>query len=198
MVTAAASTRRYTIEDLAEFPEDGKRRELVAGRIMEWPVPNVRHNFVLTRLSNALIHFVDEHELGAVLDGDTMVRVLDSPFDARGADIAFYANGRFPDDIDASATRHVPDLVIEVISPSDRAADVQDKVRDWLRIGVRLLWYVNPQSGTTVVYQRDRIHYVDPEQQLSGEDVVPGFGVRLREILERLAALQIPEDRPAL
>jgi hypothetical protein len=59
-------------------------------------VPNVRHNFVQTRLSHLLTLYVDEHELGTVLDGDTMVRVVNSDYDARGADIAFYATGWLP------------------------------------------------------------------------------------------------------
>ena len=196
MVIATASAKRYTVEELAEFPDDGKRRELVDGQIVTWDVPNVRHNFVQTRLSHLLTLHVDAHGLGTVLDGDTMVRVANSDYDARGADIAFYADGRFPDDVDAPATSQAPDFVIEVLSPSDRAADVQDKVRDWLRTGVRLLWYVNAQSGSTVVYRRDHFHHVDPDDPLTGDDVLPGFRVRLREILNRLAALKLQEDIP--
>ncbi len=101
------------------------------------------------------------------------------------------AAGRFPNDVNAPATSQVPDLVIEVMSPSDRATDDQDTVREWLRTGVRLLWYVNPQSGRTVVYQRDRIQQLDSDDPLTGQEIVPGFRVQLREILDRLAALTV-------
>lgn len=197
MVTAAP-TRRYTIDDLAGLPDDGKRRELDDGQIVEWDVPDFEHGFFLAVLERIIGLFVSEHRLGAMTGGDQMVRILQSRHSARGADVAFYRRGRIPTDRRAAATVGVPDFVIELISPSDRAADVQRKVHDWLRTGVKLLWYVNPETGDTTVYHAGRLRYAGPDDALTGEDVLPGFTMRMRDVLDELAELVGPEDDAVL
>ena len=188
-MSAPEGTRRYTVDDLAQFPEDGKRRELVDGRIVEWDMPTLRHAFFLVTLAAIIRAYVRERRLGIVGGGDPMVRVLGSDFHARGADIAFYARGRSLDNLDAAATDLSPDFVVEIISPSDRAGEVQLKVHDWLRAGVRLLWYVNPVTGVTTVHQGERAVFVGPDEPLSGGDVLPGFTLRMRDVLDEIAAL---------
>lgn len=199
MATSPAP-RRYTVDDLARFPDDGKRRELVNGEIVEWDVPNVRHNAVLNALAFLLTLFVRQRRLGLVTSGDTMVRIRDSDADARGGDIAFFAIDHLPRDVDAAATRTPPDFVIEVISPSDRPVDIQKKVRDWLRAGVRLLWYVDPVTGNVTVYEGASqaghiVRYVGPDEDLTGGTVLPEFSVRLRDVLDELSMLDAPSEQ---
>jgi Uma2 family endonuclease len=189
MAATAAPARRYTIDDLAQFPDDGKRRELVDGRIVEWDVTTVEHGFFIMTFGGFLHLFVLKHRLGIVVGGDPYVRMFGSQYHARGPDIAFYARGRIPRDPRAAATDTVPDLVIEILSPSDRAADVQEKVHDWLRAGVKLLWYIDPESGVTAVYQGNHIKYVEADERLDGGDVLPGFTVGVRDVLDEWAAL---------
>ena len=184
MASAPTATKRYTVEDLAQFPDDGKLRELVDGRIEEWEVTTARHGLLMSLLSTLLTNHVRPRRLGRVVSGDSLVRVLGSDFDARGGDVAYYVHGRFPRDADAPATDTPPDFVIEILSPSDRAAAVEAKVADWLRAGVRLLWYANPETGTTMVYQGDRVLRLGPDQVLDAGDVVPGFQIRMRELLD--------------
>ena len=195
MAMAPATSKRYTIDDLDDFPDDGKLRELVDGQIVEWDVPNFYHSFFVAALSAILRGFVVRRRLGAVVGGEYMVRVQESRFDARGADVAFYRRQRIPKDKRTAASAGVPDLVVELFSPSDRAVDVQEKIRDWLRAGVRLLWYVDPETGLTVVYQGDRVTYVGADEVLTGGDVLPGFTMRMREVLDELAAFEVDEDQ---
>ncbi len=61
-----------------------------------------------------------------------------------------------------------------------------DKVHDWLRAGVRLLWYINPETGATTVYQGRRIALVGADELLDGGDVLPGLQLRLRDFLAEL------------
>jgi Uma2 family endonuclease len=118
-----------------------------------------------------------------------MSRILGSDRDARGSDIEFRRRGNIPkEDAAAPATSTVPDFVIEVISPSDRPDMMADKIRDWLRAGVQLLWYVDPETGDTTVYQGDRVTQAPAEETMDGGDVVPGFRVRLRDVLDELHA----------
>jgi Uma2 family endonuclease len=186
-MAVAAPTTRYTIADLADFPDDGKLRELVDGRIVEWDVTTARHSFLETILARELSLFVRQHRLGRVGSGEGMVRIFGSEHDARGYDLAFYRHGNLPPDPDAPATVAVPDLVVEIISPSDRADRVFAKVEDWLRIGVRLLWYIDPESGVTTVYHGRLVGHVGPDEPLDGLDVLPGFQIRLRDLLDEIA-----------
>jgi Uma2 family endonuclease len=128
--------------------------------------------------------------------GDPLVRILGSAYDARGPDVAFYARERIPRDLRASTTEVAPDFVIEVLSPSDRAGDVEKKIEDWLKAAVRLLWYVNPETGTTTVYHGDSVTRVAADLTLDGTDVVPGFRVRIQDLLDELTALTAtPSER---
>lgn len=194
MATALAPTMRYTIDDLGDFPDDGKFRELVDGQIVEWDLPSQQHGALAAELTTELLIFVRQHRLGRITSGDGMVRILGSMHHARGGDIEFFQRGNFPKDSRAAATVTVPDLVVEIISPTDRADKTLDKVHDWLLAGVRLLWYVNPETGDTTVYQGDRVRYVAASEVLDGGDVLPGFEIRLQTILDDMAADAAPAD----
>jgi Uma2 family endonuclease len=179
--------RRFSIDDLAGFPDDGKRRELVDGQIVEWEVTTLRHGFLTALLVEVLSAFVRQRRLGLVATTDALVRIFGSAYYARGGDIAFFAHGRLPEDLDAAAADVAPDFVVEVLSPSDRADLVQAKIHDWLRAGVRLLWSVDPTTGITAVYRPHGGEVVGPEECLDAGDVLPGFTVRLRDLLDELA-----------
>jgi Uma2 family endonuclease len=196
VIAMATETRLYTVDDLARFPDDGVKRELVAGQIVEWGMSNWLHGYFIALLSYLLQAYVLEHELGAVVAGDPFVRIQGSERDARGPDVAFYARGRIPADMTAAATATCPDLVIEVLSPSDRAADVERKVDDWLRAGVRLLWYINPETGTTTEYYRGGVTRLPATTALDAKDVVPGFTLRIQAVLDRVASLKERRDGP--
>ncbi|HEY8742824.1 MAG TPA: Uma2 family endonuclease [Chloroflexota bacterium] len=90
------------------------------------------------------------------------------------------------DEARLSAALTAPDLVVEIISPSDRAGQVLDKVHDWLRAGVQLLWYINPDTGDTTVYQGDRVSHVAADEVLDGGDLLPGFQVQIGSLLHDL------------
>lgn len=189
MATAPeVETKRFTVADLESFPDDGKLRELANGQVVEWDVTNFEHGRLVALLSLLLGQFVRERKLGQVVITDALVKVQNSDFDARGGDVTFYRSARIPSDRRAPATATPPDFVIEVLSPSDRATMVEAKVGDWLRAGVPLLWYVNPQTGVTTVYAGPSIRRVPPEETLDGGTVLPGFTVRMADVLSELEA----------
>lgn len=191
---AATASKRYAFDDLEQFPNDGRLRELVDGQVVEWDVANLRHGLVINALAYLLNAFVRPNRLGSVALADALIRILGSRYNARGGDIAFFARGRLPKDQHAPATDVAPDFVIEVLSPSDQPGEVQAKVRDWLRAGVRLLWYVDPDQGVTTVYRGDKETILGPNDVLDGADVLPGFTLCMRDILDELAAELASEE----
>ncbi len=75
-----------------------------------------------------------------------------------------------------------PDLAVEVVSPNDRASDVLAKVYDWLDAGCRAVWVVDPHTRTVTVYRsRQQIATLGAEDELTGDDVVPGFRMPVTE-----------------
>jgi Uma2 family endonuclease len=195
MAVALASTpekTRYSIDDLERCPDDGKLRELADGQIVEWDVTSRYHGWLLMALGALVTNFVFERRLGIVVGADPLVQIQGSRYDARGPDVAFFARRQTRQDLKAAVSVDVPNFVIEVLAPSDRAVAVQQKVLDWLRAGVRLLWYVDPETGTTTVYHDGRVTGVGPDEVLNGADVLPGFSVRLRDLFDHLEAVQAP------
>ncbi|MGI8916514.1 MAG: Uma2 family endonuclease [Chloroflexota bacterium] len=185
-IAPAVETRRLTVADLELFPDDGKLRELVDGQVVEWDVTNFEHGSLAAFLGGLLWSFTRERRLGQVVTTDALVKVQNSDYDARGGDVTYYRKSRIPSDRRAPATATPPDLVIEVLSPSDLATMVEAKVADWLRAGVPLLWYVNPQTGVTTVYAGKDIRRVLPEETLDGGEVLPGFVLRMADVLREL------------
>jgi Uma2 family endonuclease len=161
------------------------RRELVGGEVVDWSLPSYRQGFLAAALAAQIRSYAHRHGLGHVVAG-VAVRILGSPRDVRWADVAFYARGRAPSDLDEPATEVAPDLVVEVLAMSDLGERVTGKVRDWLRAGVRLVWHVDPVGGATAIYQGDEVRYVEAIERLDGADVLPGFHLRLQDMRDEL------------
>ena len=79
-----------------------------------------------------------------------------------------------------------PDLAVEVVSPSDTIAQVEDKVAEWLEAGARMVWVVSPKLHTVTVYRSlTDIETLTEKDTLDGGDVVPGFSIAVAEIFGR-------------
>jgi Uma2 family endonuclease len=200
MVTQA---RRIAIEEFLALPDDGNRHELVRGEARIMPPPKGRHGFVEAAISAAIDRYLEDRArslgwearqglgarnalVGRVGSGEVGLQfaVPDDAVMVRGADIVFIppeqlarvgwdGEGYFP---------AVPALVIEVISETDRAGAVAEKVQDYLAGGGQRVWCVYPD--------RHAIHIHDaaaPTRVVYGDDVatdplLPGFSLPLNLI----------------
>jgi len=181
---ATVSTEaRYTPEDLL-FMEDGHRYELIDGRLVE------RHMGALASLiGSTLMTLVGIHvraqRLGLVFNPECGYQIFGKEGNnVRFADGSFIRRGRLPDDRPPNGhMRMAPDLVVEVVSPNDLAYEVEQKVEDYLQVGVRLIWVVFPNTCRVMVYRPDgKVARLIATDELSGEDVIPGFTCRLDEV----------------
>ena len=172
METTAVTS--YTPEDLLTMP-DGDRYELVDGRLVEhnmgaWAV------HVASRLMILIGQFDRDQKLGWIFMSDATYQAFPNGR-VRKPDLSFIRVGRLPGK--RAPIGHIkvaPDLAVEVISPTDIAYDVDRKVDEYLRAGVRLVWVVNPDVRTVLVYRLDgSIIGLRESDELDGEDAVPGF-----------------------
>ena len=119
-----------------------------------------------------------------MVGSDSGVWLERDPDTVREPDIAFTSAHRLPVGQEvAGYAEVVPDLVVEVASPSERRGETHDKARMWLSIGVRLVWVIYPESRSARVHRFDRpVELMAPEASLDGHDVLPGFACPLAQI----------------
>jgi Uma2 family endonuclease len=173
-------------EDLYGLPPDDQRYELVAGTLVCEPPPGAEHGRVEAILVTRLTQFVLAEGRGVVYAGDAGFILARSPDTVRAPDIAFVESERARRcGRRASYFPGPPDLAVEILSPSDRPGDVHAKVADLLGAGTRIVWVVDPATQTIRVYRAllapRRLCGTD---DLDGEDVLPGFRLRVAELFE--------------
>ncbi len=173
-----------TAEELLYTNIPNKRTELVRGRLIVHEPPGGRHGNITAILGVRLGQHVDLTDAGALFVGDTGFTLSRNPDTVRGPDIAFVRKERVPDPIPSTFLEFAPDLVVEVLSPSDRPGEVLAKVGDWLDAGACLVWVIDPERRLARVYRADGTEHILKEtDQLLGEDVLPGFSCTLASIL---------------
>jgi Uma2 family endonuclease len=173
-----------TAEELLYTHAPNKRTELVRGRLIVHEPPGGRHGYVAANLAFRLNQHTDLTGAGAVFVGDVGFTLRRDPDTVRGPDVAFVSRDRLPQPIPNSYLELAPDLVVEVLSHTDRPGEVLAKVGDWLDAGARLVWVIDPERRLARVYRADGTEsMLDEPSQLLGEDVLPDFSCTLAAIL---------------
>ena len=195
MTTATATkTRprariRATPADLEAMPDGEARYELVDGEIRERSM-SAESNYVGGNIFGHLWTFVRAHNLGHVFADGCGIAVFPEPNPLRVSDGAFVAAGRLPGDRPPSHgyLKLAPDLVVEVVSPNDNANDIQQKVEDYLKAGVRLAWVAYPDTRFVHAFAADgTVRKFGPEADLDGGDVLNGFSVAVAQLFPQPA-----------
>jgi Uma2 family endonuclease len=178
-----ATTESITTADqLFQAPGLG-RAELVRGELIMMTPAGYRHGKIVSRLNSRLHVYVEQEALGEVMGAETGFVIAQAPDTVRAPDVAFVYRDRVPSTPPVGYFHGAPDLAVEILSPNDRASEVLAKVHDWLDAGCRAVWVVDPETRTVTVYRnRSQIYVLGVSEQLSGEDVVPGFTLPVAEI----------------
>ncbi|MEE8391432.1 MAG: Uma2 family endonuclease [Anaerolineae bacterium] len=174
----------WTAENLLALADDENRYELVRGELMIMSPAGVRHGKFASRLDRALGSYVEEHNLGEAYTAEPGFELEAEPLTIRAPGVAFVRRERIPPEGEPEGFWAIaPDLVIEIISPSETARQVHEQVADYLRAGTRLLWLVYPASQTVMEYHPPmEARRLTVEDDLDGGDVVPGFRYPLKQL----------------
>lgn len=172
-----------TADELLMLPDDDQRHELLDGVLITMSPPGWPHGMVMANISYLLSAHVRANDLGAVAAGDPGIILRRGPDRVRGPDVCFIARDRLPG---RTAPRGyleiVPDLIVEIVSPGDSAAEVQEKLDEWRRAGARLIWAVYPRTRSVIAYQPDGSARVYTESEtIDAEPVLPGFSARVAD-----------------
>lgn len=179
-----APARTITDEELLQLPKDGNKYEVVNGELVMSPGAGLPHERIVMLLGSELVQFVKQRRLGDVF-GSNALYVLPSG-NKRGPDISFVAAGRLDDPaISRVFPQLAPDLVVEIVSPSDSPQRILDKVGEYLEAGVRIVWVIDPQHRRAAVYRAiTSVREIGEGEALDGEDVLAGFHCALAELLD--------------
>jgi Uma2 family endonuclease len=142
---------KYNYADLENFPDDGKRREIIDGELYVTPSPVTPHQIVVGNLYFLIRRYLEERPVGraflAPLD------VVFSQFDVVEPDLLFVSTGRAAV-VTSKNIAGSPDLAIEVLSPGTRRTDETIKRRLYERFDVLEYWVVDSKSQTIKIHRR--------------------------------------------
>lgn len=193
-----AHPRIRTAEAFWEYiqrPENrGKHLELSRGRVIEWDhlgdvgvaggtggqhgetgilVTHVFSSFVLPRRLGRLTNAETCYVLGEDENGDEVVRC---------PDLGFVRMERAPKPLPADYVPFAPDLVVEIVSPNDRARDIAEKVADYLRFEVAQVWYVYPTTQHILVHTNGGVSRYAVGDIMDVGEPLPGLRVTVADV----------------
>jgi Uma2 family endonuclease len=175
-----STTRAMTEAELMALPRDGWKRELVDGEIVVSPA-GAPHGSIIVEVTGQLRDHVKPRGLGHLFDSSTGCWMPSG--NLRVPDVSFVSHERMPGGVAEGFLEVVPDLVVEVLSPGDSQRRILDKVGEYLAAGVRMVWVVDRIERIAVSYRSlTNVRVVHEDDDLDGEDVVPGFRCRLRDV----------------
>ena len=175
-----------TADDLLRLYSQGVKGELIRGVLHETVAAGGRHGDIAVALGAEVRSFVRPRRLGRAGGSDTGILLERNPDTVREPDVYYISAEKLPLDVLSDGYYEVvPDLVAEILSPSDRRAEFDEKIQMWLDFGVRMALAVYPQTRTMAVHQPGRAAVtLSYDDTLDGGDVIPGFTCQLRDIFD--------------
>lgn len=175
-----------TAEDLLRLDSKGVKGELIRGVLHERMPSGGRHGEIAVALATEFRIFVRPRRLGRVGGSDTGILIERDPDTVREPDIYFISAERLPLDVEVSGYYEVvPDVVVEIRSPSDSLRQLNDKIAMWLGEGARLVLAIFPDTRTARVHRPDGSTLdLAQDDAFDGEHVLPGFRCQLKDIFD--------------
>jgi Uma2 family endonuclease len=179
---------KLTYDDYVQFPEDGKRHELIDGEHVVTPTPNRKHQAVSGNLLGLIWSHLQQHPVGRVYSAP--FDVILSNFDVVEPDLLYISRQRFAEIETSPWVKGAPNLVVEIGSPATRKRDATVKRRLYEGFGVEEYWLVDPELDTIDVYRSVDGRYQRTSQLTAEQDdvlttpLLPGLELPLVKIFE--------------
>jgi len=179
--SVAQGATKLTYDDFLLFPDDGKRHELIDGEHFVSPTPLLRHQRILLRLAYEIETFLRQHLLGELIIAP--MDVIFTRFDVVEPDLLYISHSR--SHIKDKWVHGAPDLVVEILSPSNRRYDEVTKRDLYDRTGVPEYWIVDPEAETVKVFRREGERFGRPQllstrdEDALGSPQLPGLAIPL-------------------
>jgi len=184
MTLETPPTRLITADELYAMGDIG-RCELIYGELIMMSPAGPQHGLVAACICSILHQFVRKHDLGAVFAAETGFKIED-PDLVRAPDVSFVRKERLASGLPARGYFDgVPDLAVEVISPTDRKRDVAEKVNMWLAHGTVSCWVADPVSRTVSIHRAGKrpIRF-SGDVEIRDEIMLPSFSAIVSEFFK--------------
>ena len=145
----STQTQKLNYEQYLKTPEIKARYDILDGVMIMASPPTLNHQRILGQLVSMLYPFVSDHQLGEVFFAPVDVIIQREPLRTRQPDLLFVSNER--SSILGDQVEGAPDLVAEILSPSNSRSDVEAKLADYAGLGVRECWLVSPEARSVDV-----------------------------------------------
>lgn len=174
-----------TAQDFWQLPDTGMRRELIRGEISEALPPGGQHGAIAVILAMALRSWM-KRAAGGYVGVESGYLLAHDPDTVRGPDISYVRAERIPaTGVPEGFWNLAPDVAIEVVSPTETAEEVREKVRDFLSAGTSLVWIVYPRTREVIVHTVDGLaRAYSVNDTLAFPDILPGFSCPVAELFE--------------
>ena len=180
----------YTIDDVWEMAQDPENEhvffELIDGELITMTRPRNTHGLLATEIALYLRLFNMKHEIGQVTV-ESGYHPPDYRYTLLGPDVAFTRYDRMPERQPEKWVSVMPDLAVEIMSPSESVAEARRKAEIYLLNGSSVVWLVQPDLLTVEVCRlidgtQLQIESVDHDGKLGGENILPGFELNVSDI----------------
>jgi Uma2 family endonuclease len=159
--------------------------ELIAGRIIPMSPTGGEHGNVESNVSFCLRDFVKPRYLGWVMTGEVGIYTKRDPDSVRAADVVFISREKLPDGPPKGFLTVAPELVVEVVSPSDSQHELETKVAEYLDAGTLWVWLVDPGTKSCGIYKsKDDYVELGKDDVISGEGILSGLEIQIASLFQ--------------
>jgi Uma2 family endonuclease len=178
-----------TAEEFLVYSLPDAKGELVRGELRVTPPDGGAHGVASSNLSAMLGVHIRGRALGRVFAGSVGHELLRLPHTVRVPDLSFVRADRLPaEGIGPGLLKLAPDLAVEILSPSETASELEEKLDDYLVSGTPLIWVVDPVRRTVMIVSADApVRLLHEGDTLDGGNVIPGFTCAVSDIFEGIA-----------
>ena len=184
-----ADVMLMTPDEFLVYPLSDVKAELVRGELRVTPPPGGPHGRAATNLILLLGEFLKGRGLGWVYADGVGYELLELPRTVRVPDVSFVRADRLPrEGIGPGLLKLAPDIAVEVLSPSESASELEEKLDDYRACGTPLIWVVDPVQRTVMVVASDApARWLREGDALDGGNVVLGFSCGVAELFDGIA-----------
>ncbi len=188
MVIAPALQKKiWTEADLQALPQEGYSHEVVNGELVISPKNNPYHGNICADLLMALQVFAKDRKLGAVWDSSTGFWMYNR--NCRAPDISFISKERLKQHGFKRSTQKffpgAPDLAVEVLSPNNTRAEIDERLRDFFASGTQIAWIIDPEKERVeICHSLAQRKLMGSGADLDGEHLLAGFRYPIADLFK--------------